>query len=193
MGRKEQILQQAGFLFSQRGYHATSMRDLAKALGLQGGSLYAHIDSKESLLWDIVTLAADQFDEALAQALQGPGHAALKLEAALVAHLEVITRNLPLATVFFHEWKHLPPERYHAVALRRDRVEEVYRDLLRQGIAEGLFRPDLDVALSTKLLLSSVNWVYHWYNPSGPRSASEIARANCRLLLEGLLLAPPSR
>lgn len=186
MSRREEILRCAGALFGSLGYHATSMRHLAQALGLQGGSLYAHIESKEELLWEIVSRAADEFDLALMQALESGGGPAERLEAALVAHLGVVTRNLDLAAVFFNEWKHLPPERFRAMAVRRDRVEAVYRQILQEGVEAGVFREDLDLALATKLLLAPVNWAYTWFSPQGPRSAEEVGRWFARGLMEGL-------
>ena len=186
MSRREEILRCAGALFGSLGYHATSMRHLAQALGLQGGSLYAHIESKEELLWEIVGRAADEFELALGQAVQAGGGPAERLEAALVAHLGVVTRNLELAAVFFNEWKHLSPDRFRAMALRRDQVEAVYRQILQEGVEAGVFRGDLDLALTTKLLLAPVNWAYTWFSPQGPRSSDEVGRLFARGLLEGL-------
>jgi AcrR family transcriptional regulator len=183
--RREQIYRTAGRLFSEVGYHATSMRDLARALGVQGGSLYAHIASKEELLWEIVIRAADEFDAALEPIRAHPGPSAEKLRAALEAHLEVVSRNLDWATVFFHEWKHLSPERIEAIASRRDSVERVYREILTQGVAAGEFRADLDVKMAAILSLSSANWSYHWFRPSGRLSAREVADSFADMLLRG--------
>lgn len=183
--RREQIYRTAGRLFSEMGYHATSMRDLARALGVQGGSLYAHISSKEELLWEIVNRAADEFDAALEPLRDLPGTPPERLRAALEAHLQVVSRNLDWATVFFHEWKHLSPDKIEAIAERRDSVERVYRDILSRGVAEGHFRPDLDVKLAAVLCLSSANWAYHWFKPEGRLSAREVADGFAAMLLAG--------
>jgi AcrR family transcriptional regulator len=185
--RREQIYRAAGRLFSEVGYHATSMRDLAKALGVQGGSLYAHISSKEDLLWEIVNRAADEFDAALEPVLSSDATPPQRLAAALEAHLEVVSRNLDWATVFFHEWKHLSPEKLGLVAARRDSVESVYRRILDEGVAGGYFRKDLDVKVAAVLLLSSANWSYHWFKPTGRLSARDLARSFAEMMLRGFI------
>lgn len=87
------------------------MRDLAGELGMQGGSLYAHIASKEELLIEIVNQASRQFDEALFTLRGEPMRADEKLREAMFRHIRVVADNMDSATVFFHEWKHLSPRR----------------------------------------------------------------------------------
>jgi TetR/AcrR family transcriptional regulator, cholesterol catabolism regulator len=183
--RKEQIYQTAGRLFSEVGYHATSMRDLARAMGVQGGSLYAHIESKEELLFEIVNRATEEFLAALlpvaAQKQAAPAH----LQAVLQAHLAVMSRNLDWATVFFHEWKHLSQQKQLLVKAGRDQVEGIYRQILEQGVGEGHFRQDLDIKLAAILCLSSVNWIYHWFRPDGRLSGDEVAAQFAHMLIGG--------
>ncbi|GAA5514255.1 HTH-type transcriptional repressor KstR2 [Deinococcus carri] len=184
--RREQIYDVAGRLFSERGYHATSMRDLAGELGMQGGSLYAHISSKEDLLVEIVQSAAQQFDEALFTLRELPLPADQKLREAMQRHIRVIADNMESATVFFHEWKHLSPAAYGRVTAWRDTIDTFYRDLLTQGIAEGTFRPDLDVKMAANLILSAVNWAYTWYRPAGSLTPRDVAEGYADMLLAGL-------
>ena len=183
--RKEQIYRASAKLFSERGYHATSMRDLAQALGVQGGSLYAHISSKEELLWEIVNRAADEFDVALEPIRDSRLPAAEKLRAALEAHFNVISINREIVTVFFHEWKHLPIVKMEEITERRASVERIYRQILEEGVKNGHFRKDLDFRLASLLSLSSANWTYQWLNPNGRLSAKEVADSFCAMLLDG--------
>lgn len=184
--RREQIYLVAGRLFSERGYHATSMRDLAAELGIQGGSLYAHISGKEQLLIEIVNRAAAQFDAALfslrAEEL-APGD---KLREAMTRHLTVIAENMNSATVFFHEWKHLSDEPLAAVIAWRDGIEGVYRELIWEGVQAGVYRPDLNIKMAANLVLSSVNWAYTWYRPGGALSPQDVAASFEGMLLGGL-------
>ena len=183
--RKEQIYRAAGKLFAELGYHATSMRDLAKALGVQGGSLYAHISSKEELLWEIVHRAADEFDAALEPIRDSRLSPPEKLRAALEAHFNVIARNKDWVTVFFHEWKHLPITKTEEIAERRRGIERVYRQILEEGVRSGHFRRDLDLKMASLLSLSSANWTYHWFSPDGRLGAREVAELYCAMLLGG--------
>ncbi|WP_022798681.1 TetR/AcrR family transcriptional regulator [Thermus islandicus] len=183
MDRRSQILQMAGHLFSQRGYHATSIRDLAKALNLQGGSLYAHIASKEELLLEVVRQAAERFQKVL-EALP-PEDPVARMKALVKGHLRVIAEELPRATVFFHEWKHLsPPLLEEAKALRR-RYEEGVQGVIAEGVEKGVFRVE-DLRLATLFVLSALNWTYQWYRKDGPLSLEALAEAYAGMLLRAL-------
>ncbi len=183
--RKEQIYTTAGNLFSQRGYHATSVRDIARELNLQGGSLYAHIASKEDVLWEIVQRAAVEFLETVTPIASESVSATDRLRRMIRAHVRVVTHHLDDATVFFHEWRFLSPERRDEVASQRDRYEAAFRRVIEHGIASGEFR-QVDPKLAALAVLSSVNWVYQWYRPEGPLSPEQVADGFADLLLRGL-------
>lgn len=184
--RREQILDSASRLFSERGYHATSMRDLAGDLGMQGGSLYAHISSKEELLIEIVNQASRQFDEALFTLRAEAMPADQKLREAMYRHIRVVADNMDSATVFFHEWKHLSPEAYARVTGWRDTIDAFYRELITQGVQEGTLRADLDIKMTAYLVLSAVNWAYTWYRPGGSLAPRDVAEQFADMLLGGL-------
>jgi AcrR family transcriptional regulator len=184
--RREQILDSASRLFSERGYHATSMRDLAGELGMQGGSLYAHITGKEELLVEIVSHASRQFDEALFPLRALDMGAEEKLREAMHRHIRVVADNMDSATVFFHEWKHLSPQAYAHVVKWRDTIDRFYRDLVQEGIEEGAFRATLDPRMTAHLILSAVNWAYTWYRPGGPMTPRDVADQYADMLLSGL-------
>ncbi|WP_161880596.1 TetR/AcrR family transcriptional regulator [Deinococcus alpinitundrae] len=189
--RQEQIYQAAARLFSEVGYRATSMRDIASALDIKAGSLYAHIRSKEELLWEIVSRIADEFDAALFSVSPRsdsalPGSSAARLTAALEAYVTVVARNLGFSKVLFTEWRHLPPERQASIAARRDRVEQVFREILREGVASGEFVATLDVRLTAVLALSGANWLPNWYRVGGPLSPTDVADQFVALLLGGI-------
>lgn len=184
--RREQILDSASVLFSERGYHATSMRDLAGELGMQGGSLYAHISGKEELLIEIVNRASRQFDEALFPLRDVNLPPEEKLREAMRRHVQVVADNMESATVFFHEWKHLSPVAYGRVTGWRDSIDEFYRELITQGVQAGAFRPELDPKMTAYLVLSAVNWAYTWYRPGGSLGPRAVADTFADMLLRGL-------
>lgn len=184
--QKERIHSVAARLFSQAGYRSTSMRDIAAAMGMKAGSLYTHISGKEEVLWEIILRVADEFDAAVQPALSTPGTAAGRLRLALEAYVEVISRNLEMATVLFTEWRQLPPDRQASVAARRDRVEGVFRTLLQQGVDSGEFAADTPVKLTAILALSGANWLPNWYRVGGHLSPQDVADAFMALLLRGI-------
>ena len=177
--RRQAIEDVASDLFRERGYAATSIRDIARALSVQGASLYAHVTSKEDVLWAIVDRAADRFEAAADQAeldaeARRPGDPAEALAALVRAHVEVLTSDVDEAGVFVHEWRALGPERRAAILERRDAYEQRFRRRITDGIAVGAFALT-DPAIASSALLSAVNGIATWYDPSGRLPGDRIA------------------
>jgi AcrR family transcriptional regulator len=186
-GRRQEIDAVAGELFHAQGYAATSVRDIARALDMQGASLYAHVTSKEDLLWSIVDRAATAFeagaDTALAESASGD--AVDKLAALVEAHVEVVTADPERASVFVTEWRHLSEPRREKIARRRDDYEGRLRQLIVDGIALGAFRAT-DPALAATFLLTALNGIAMWFRADGRLSADRIADYYVDLALRSL-------
>ncbi|CAN5513554.1 TetR/AcrR family transcriptional regulator [soil metagenome] len=180
----------AARLFSQRGYHGTSMQDLADSLGLLRGSLYAHIGSKQELLFDVVDQGADRFLERGARAAARRAPAPERLRSFLIEHAETAIEHIESATVFLNEWRYLSQELRSIVQAKRDAYESIARAIIDDGIAEGQFRADLDVPLAARLVLSGGNWIYAWYRPGGEMSPAAVGAGFADLLVRGLKEAP---
>lgn len=184
-GRKVNVLAAAVSLFSRKGYHGTTVRDIAVQSGMLSGSLYAHIAAKEDLLFEIVLQAAREFMAAVQPITLATGPAAGKLRAAMAAHLRVMSGSRDRATVFMHEWKALSPERRESAARYRDDYESLWAVMIREGIDSGEFRP-VDQKFARLLVLSALNWVYQWYDPAGPMGPDALADRFADLILIGL-------
>lgn len=183
--RKDEVLAVAERLFSDRGYEATSVRDIAEGLSIKAGSLYSHIQTKEDLLWDILSGAADRFFEAVTPIVNSDLVTVEKLRRVIGAHVRVITDSAASAQIFLNEWRHLSEPRRAQFAARRDAYEQIIRGLVSDGIREGSLA-DVDEKFATLLILSSMNWVYQWYRPDGPMSPEDIARKLTDMLFKGL-------
>lgn len=183
--RREELLAAAEKLFAERGFEATSVRDIAVALGIQAGSLYTHIQSKDDLLWEIVRAAADRFFRAIDPVVESELLPLEKLRQLVTAHVQVVTGNLRAAAIYSNEWRHLSPPRRQGFADRRNAYEKIVRGFVRDCIREGTFA-DVDEKFATLLILSSINWVYQWYRPDGPMTPEEIARKLTDMLFNGL-------
>lgn len=184
--RRAEVVRAAARLFSERGYHGTSMQHLGDALGLQRGSLYAHIGSKEELLFDVVDEGADRFLERGREALTSEGAAGTRLKALLVGHAETAAEHLDAATVFLNEWRYLSEDLRAAVQTKRDEYEAMVRSIVEDGIASGEFRPDADVRFAATLVLSAGNWLFSWYRPGGELGPTEIGERFAELMTRGL-------
>src|SRR5947199_9365290 len=124
--RKSELTRQAARLFAEKGYHGTSIGDLAEAMGVQKGSLYAHIESKADLLWEVARDGAAAFHAAL-DAVPDDLPATEKIRLALRAHLRVVAEQLEVATVFIGECRYLDGERREEFAAERRRYADDFR------------------------------------------------------------------
>jgi TetR/AcrR family transcriptional regulator, cholesterol catabolism regulator len=181
--RRNELVRQAARLFAEKGYHGTSTSDLAEAMGVQKGSLYAHISSKADLLWEVAREGAASFHAALDQVPEDASPSE-RIRLALRAHLRVVAEQLDVATVFVREWRYLEGERLNEFVRERRRYEERFRSLFRDGRELGELRPDLDDGTAALLALSAANWAYTWLRPGADTDA--LADTFFDDLLEGM-------
>jgi TetR/AcrR family transcriptional regulator, cholesterol catabolism regulator len=187
--RRRQIEDVASTLFSSRGYAATSMRDIAKALDLQGGSLYAHIPSKEAVLAAIVDEAAEEFHAAVGPIAQRPGPPAERLAEMVAAHIRVVTGGRERAKVFLFEWTFLGEERRAAVTRSRAAYQGYFEQVVADGVAAGEFTAP-DPKLAAVFVLSAMNAMAWWFRPDGPLGPDALAEHYAELFLGGLRGSP---
>jgi AcrR family transcriptional regulator len=190
-GRRRQIEDAASALFGARGFAGTSVRDIARLVDLQGGSLYAHVTSKEEVLWSIVDGAARRFRAAAEPIAGGAGSAGERLAAMVRAHVGVVTESRDRAAVFLLQWRFLGPERRAAIAAARDRYEGLFRRVIAEGVEAGEFDV-ADPALAARFVLSALNGLANWYRPDGRLPAEDIAERFVALILHGLGSARPA-
>ncbi len=173
-------------LFSEHGYTGTTMRDIAEAVGLLPGSLYAHIDSKETLLLEIVSDGIAQF-LAIEKSLDASrGSAETLLREAMRRHIEVVAKDPQRSLVVFHQWRFLSePNLASAVSMRR-RYANAFVKIVDAGKAEGVFSSKLDTRIAVFGVLGALNWIPEWYSPDGPSDAAQIADQLADALVFGL-------
>jgi TetR/AcrR family transcriptional regulator, cholesterol catabolism regulator len=181
--RRNELTRQAARLFAAQGYHGTSMEELAGAMGVQKGSLYAHVRSKEDLLYELCREGAAAFHDAL-DAVPEDAPATERIRLALRAHLRVVSEQLDVATVFVREWRYLEGARREEFVDARRRYEERIRGLFRDGVEQSELRTDLDLATAALLFLSAANWAYTWLQPG--RDTDALADRFYELLIEGM-------
>lgn len=181
---RERILEAAARLFTTKGYEATSVQEIAEALGLSKAALYHHFRSKEEILYEISLLALEGLVQAGEEALK-EARPERALEVFMLAHARYFEANHPFFVTMLQGISSLSPERREATVRLRDRHESNLRAILRRGAEEGVFRP-LDVALAGRGVLSLLNWMIRWFKPGGPLRAEEVAQAYFDLILKGL-------
>jgi TetR/AcrR family transcriptional regulator, cholesterol catabolism regulator len=181
--RRTELTRQAARLFAEKGYHGTSIGEIAAALGVQKGSLYAHIRSKQDLLYETMLEGARAFHAGL-DAIPDDLPATEKIRLALRSHLRVVADQLDVATVFVQEWRYLEGERREEILRERRRYEDRVRAFFREGRDLGKLRTDLDDATAALLALSAANWAYTWLKPG--RDTDELADRFYELLVNGM-------
>lgn len=188
--RRREIEDAASSLFHEHGYSGTSVRDIARAVDIQGASLYAHVASKQDVLWSIVEGTASRF-AAAADAVEeaDPGSVvfgpAIHLISLVRGHVGVVTDDIERASVFVHEWRSLGPERRDDIARRRDAYEARFRAAIVNGVQAGAFAP-VDPVLTAAYILSALNGLVAWYRPDGRLSAGAIGDAYAELSLRAI-------
>jgi AcrR family transcriptional regulator len=183
---RKKILEAAAQIFSQKGYHATSMNDIANAVNLQKASLYHHVVSKQEILLTLLDEALDLVIQEISDVIAMPISADKKLRLAMCTYLKTLAEQRDLSAILLLEHRSLTPDLHSRHLPRRDRFEHLWRKILQSGIDEGVFNIR-DVPLTTRALLGLVNWVVTWYRSEGELSISEISEQYTDLILSGIL------
>jgi AcrR family transcriptional regulator len=180
----ESLLQVAVKLFNERGYDGTSMEDLSRKLGITKSAIYHHVPSKEELLRLSVDRALDGLFAVAAEATELDGRAIDRLEHLVRGSVLVLADRLPFVTLLLRVRGNTKVER--AALARRREFDLLVTDLVKQAEAEGDIRPDVDPAVTARLIFGMVNSLIEWYRPRRGSSAVEVADTVCKVAFEGL-------
>src|ERR1700712_4339845 len=142
--RWAELIEVATQVFYEKGYDGASLQDIADRLGMLKGSLYYYIQSKEDLLFDVISAVHKEGLEVIRSRAESAGDPLDRLTAVIVGHVEHTCRNLVQTTVFLHELSALPPARRLEVLGNEHAYQGVFRDLIELAQKEGLARADLD-------------------------------------------------
>jgi AcrR family transcriptional regulator len=185
--REDQVRAAALRLFKEKGYPATSMRDIANAVGMNKGSLYSYIRSKEDLLIPVFDRAQGVL---LAEIEQITADQSLtptdRLRRAIHAHVAAVANNLDVLTVYLSEWRQLATESLATNRTQRERYAALFRRILEDGIASGEFRP-MDTRIAMLGMIGMCNYLFRWYRPDGRLSPDQVADELIEMLMRGVL------
>ena len=183
---RQEILRVAARLFQQRGYHATSMNDVAAALKLSKGGLYHHFQSKDEILFELMSHALDITEQRVLDPVRSIPDPEERLRALIRLHVDVVlsVRDREI-TVLLHENHPLPPSLRRQINARK----KGYIRFLEQLIAEvqqarGAIR-GVSARAATFALLGMINWLYQWYKQEGSLSAEQIAQEYTEIFFSG--------
>ncbi|HMV08804.1 MAG TPA: TetR/AcrR family transcriptional regulator [Cyclobacteriaceae bacterium] len=186
LSRKEQVIRSAAELFKEKGYAASSMRDLAQKLGIEAASLYSHIKSKEEILQTLCFDMAAEFRDSLDKVEKQNVSASEKLSMGIIGHVNVMARDLTASAVFMNEHRHLSNPHLRDFLLLRINYINRFKAIIEQGVASGEFKRNIDTKLAVMTLFSSLNWMPMWYSPEGSIEPKELGQQLANMLVNGL-------
>lgn len=197
--KREAVLRTAARLFNERGYAASTLDEVAERLGVSKPTVYYYVDSKEAILFECVRTGLALLEDAVHGVEAAGGRAIEKLEAAMRQYVAIVTMDFGMCVIRVGE-DPLPAERRGELRRVKASLDRVFRDLVRQGIAEGSIVP-CDPKLAAFSIAGAMSWIGRWYSPDGLLTAEAIAEQTIAFLMRGLTgeeriggaVAPPRR
>jgi AcrR family transcriptional regulator len=190
--RRGRLLAAAAQVFAEKGYRATSMNDLAEAVGISKPTLYHYVASKQQLLVEL-------YEAVMSGSLYQVGRvsglglsAADALRTVLVERIVYICRHARLIQIFVEEESELPPAMTESVRKIRTEREDTFVRILERGMADGSFAVAVDPRVAARAIIGALTYVYKWYEPDGPKTPVAVAQELSDYLVTGLT-APAGR
>jgi len=183
--KRDAVIHEAGKAFSERGYHDTSLDDIAKALGVSKGTLYNYVKDKQEILFELHRLAGDIGSHAFAAARAEGGTGAQMLRSSLVRFIYGLTEQLGACRVLM-EFDALKPEDRIQAKKIRDAFESSFVEFIQAGISDGSLRK-IEPRLMVFTFMGAVNWIPRWFSPKGRLTGQYIAESMTDMLLNGLV------
>ena len=185
--REQQVRAAALRLFRDKGYHATSMRDIAEAVGINKGSLYSYIRSKEDLLIPFFEQALSPLVVEMEAVSADPSLTPTeRLKRIIKAHILNVAENLDILTVYLSEWRQLTADSLATVRGQRERYAALFLGIIEDGQRVGEFRA-IDPRITALGMIGMCNYLFRWYRTDGRLKPEQIADVLTDLLLRGIL------
>jgi AcrR family transcriptional regulator len=187
LSRRDELLDLAATMFADRGLRATTVRDIADSAGILSGSLYHHFKSKEQMVEEVLRDFLDWLFGRYQEIVEAETDPLERVKGLFMASFEAIEHRHAQVVIYQDEAKRLSPLPQFSFVDERNREQRrMWVDILKQGVAEGRFRPDLDVDLVYRFIRDTT-WVsVRWYQPGGPLTAEQVGRQYLAIVLGGI-------
>ena len=183
--KKEIIIEKASLLFREKGFGATSMRDLAEEVGVEAASLYNHIQSKSDILQAICFKVANDFLSNLETVERSPDPVLVKMEMILRFHIKMMMGNYAFVYISDHEWRHLPEPYLSNFLNQRRNYRRSLSEMIAKGVEKKEIRP-IDPYVAVLTMLSAISGIESWHRSRKTVSAVEVENEMVAYLIRGL-------
>jgi TetR/AcrR family transcriptional regulator, cholesterol catabolism regulator len=183
--RLEEVLQSAANIFFAKGFHATSIEDVARDVGMLKGSLYYYIKSKDDLLFQLLLAGIEDSDAFIASQIDSQGNPLEQLERAIRAQIDYIVQNRVQFGLFLHEFDSLSGKRQHKLISVMSRYNSRFVELVRRGQEQGQLIPG-EPWIIVNGILGMCNWLYRWYDTDEISNPEQVKQIFLRMLLQGI-------
>jgi AcrR family transcriptional regulator len=188
MARREEIVQAAAHVFRDRGFEATTLRDVAAALGTDRASLYYYVGSKEELLQEIVSQALRLDIEMAESVKRSRASSPEKIAALIESMVDSYDKNYPHMMVYIEDLGRIARQdsEWSIDVIEQTRAyESLVHSILRKGQRDGTLRSDLPVELCALALFGMINWMHRWYRPDNKWKVEDVAGTFTAIFLDG--------
>ncbi len=182
--RRDEIVTAALRAFREKGYHAVTLDDIARRIGVRQTALYHYFPDKESILYECHRMALAELRRLLGRATDRFDSPVQRLHYLISEHVHVMTETL-LGSPSAFEVSSLSPGHQQKVIAGRDEYERALRNTIQEGIDDGVFRP-VDPKVAAFVILGAINWIARWYSPDGSSDSSVLGREYAEHLVGGL-------
>jgi len=183
--KRDAVLRTAAKLFNEKGFHATSLDEVAERLNVTKPTLYYYVKNKDEILFDCVHAGLDMVRAGVAEAGRSGGTALDKLQACMRAYADVVTQDFGMCVIRVGE-DPLPAAGRKKLRLLKAQIDLEFRKVIEQGIAEGSLEP-CNAKLAAFMLAGALSWIGRWYRPDGELSRDELAEQGIAMLLNGIV------
>ena len=186
--RRQHILDAAAKLFAEKGYEATSIGEIAEAVGLLKGSLYYYAQSKEDLLFWIIREVHEKGRNLVERFTQSDADPVTQLREIIEAGATFVIEHRDMNIISMRDFRALTEGRQQELEAGRMVMWRYLRSLITRGRSEGYFRSDIDVVVVTTAILGTINYLPTWYESGRPPRVDRMSRGYAEFLVQGLLV-----
>lgn len=183
--RREEILDVAMKLFAEKGYHNTTLDEVAEALGITKAALYYYVRNKGEIIRAIMNRSIERMNKAIALGESNMSPQA-RLHEFIRYHVIFAAENKEDARILFEQMNVLPKMTGESIKRKQKMDDRALQKILQEGVEEGSFTIS-DVKMASYAILGLCNWTYHWYKPDGRLTPEQIAKICIGLLENGYL------